>query len=149
MKWTPAQTDIVQFSGEHRWLSNFWPAPVELDGVTYPTVEHAYVAAKSLDEGFRLAVRDCPTPGHAKRLGRTVELRGDWESEKLVIMENLLRQKFAPGSELAERLLATRGRDLIEGNSWNDRFWGVDYRTGLGENMLGRLLMGIRENLSD
>jgi len=135
---------IAQFQGEYRWLSNFWPATVMLDGICYPSVEHAYVAAKSLDPDFRWKVSDCAKPGDAKRLGRRAVLRPDWDDVKLTVMENLLAQKFTnPG--LKNKLIATGTADLVEGNKWGDTFWGVC--NGKGDNHLGRLLMALRERL--
>ena len=133
---------IDRFAGEFGFLSNFYPAPVTLDGVEYPTVEHAFQAAKTLDESERAWIRRAQTASIAKKRGREVALRDDWESIKVDVMRDLLRRKFAI-PELKIWLRATRGRDLVEGNTWNDRFWGqVD---GVGQNWLGRLLMEIRE----
>lgn len=136
--------DITEFRGAYRFLSNFYPASVRLDGVTYSTVEHAFQAAKTTEPRLRRAVRDVATPGIAKKLGRSLTLRKDWESVKLGVMLELLRQKFGP-SPLRDLLLETGTTRLIEGNTWNDRFWGkVD---GEGENHLGRLLMQVRDEL--
>jgi len=134
---------IEEFSGEYRWLSNFWPSPVQLDGVTYPTVEHAYQAAKTLDEEGRKSILAAPTPGKAKRTGRKVPMRPDWEDVKISVMEDLLRQKFAPRSPLGRMLAATGERQITEGNAWGDVFWGVS--KGAGQNHLGRLIMKIRD----
>lgn len=133
--------DITSFTGPHRWLSNFWPAPVSLDGVVYPTVEHAYVAAKTRDSTWRSAVLACGTPGDAKRLGRRMNLRSDWNAVRVDVMRDLLEQKFS-NPTLAEKLLATGDALLQEGNTWGDTFWGVC--NGRGENMLGKLLMEVR-----
>jgi len=137
---------IVEFQGEYRWLSNFWPSPVEYCGVVYPTVEHAYQAAKTLLPGERRRVREAETPGKAKRLGATLTVRSDWEDIKLSVMLNLVRQKFSD-PELGRKLLGTGDALLVEGNRWGDRFWGVDLRTGLGENHLGKILMRVRDEL--
>lgn len=140
----PATATIGRFTHEYRFLSNFWPAPVDLDGMTYPTVEHAYQAAKTLDPNEREWVRLAITPGDAKRRGRRVTVSADWESRKLQVMEDLLRQKFDPSrDQLYKMLLGTRGRGLVEGNDWGDTFWGVC--RGEGQNHLGRLLMKIRD----
>ncbi len=134
---------IEKFSGEYRWLSNFWPAEVMLDGVKYPTVEHAYQAAKTTDEQIRAEIQVLPTPGRAKRA--RVELRPDWEEIKVMVMSRLLVQKFSPGSDLGKQLVATGYVKIIEGNKWKDTFWGVC--DGIGKNHLGRLLMAIRREL--
>jgi hypothetical protein len=133
---------IGPFRGEWRWLSNFWPARVYLDGVEYPTVEHAYVAAKTLDLELRAAVLAFSSPGDAKRLGRKFTLRPDWDSVKLDVMESLLRQKFADPM-LRRKLVWTYPNELVELNEWGDTFWGVC--RGKGENHLGRILMKIRD----
>jgi N-glycosidase YbiA len=136
---------ITEFSGEYRWLSNFWPSVVELDGIVFQHVEGAYVAAKTLDIDARYRIQNLLTPGACKREGRKLQLRDDWENVKVSIMETLLRQKFAPDSDLARQLLATGDREIQEGNYWGDTFWGIC--KGRGQNVLGRLLMHIRNEL--
>jgi len=135
---------IGSFQGEYRWLSNFWPAKVILDGVEFPTVEHAYQAAKTLNPVARLAIKAQPTPGRAKRAAKMLSVREDWHAVSLGVMEDLLRQKFQEPA-LKALLLATGDEELIEGNTWGDRFWGV--YGGQGENHLGKLLMKIRQDL--
>lgn len=136
--------DIREFQGEYRWLSNFWPAPVELDGVVYPCVENAYQAAKlAIEKRIEFPYASC-APGLAKRAGRGTQGE-DWPRRKVGVMHFLLAQKFAFGTPLAERLLATGDAVLIEGNRWHDTFWGVC--NGRGKNVLGRLLMARRDVL--
>lgn len=135
---------IGSFQGPFRFLSNFAPSPVRMRGLTYPTVEHAYQAAKTLDPEMRERIRACATPGQAKRLGRNVALRDGWEEIKLDVMAACLRAKFAH-APLREMLLATGDAELVEGNTWGDRFWGVC--RGEGANHLGRLLMAERERV--
>lgn len=137
---------ITEFQGEHRFLSNFWHSPITVEGHVFETVEHAFQAMKTLDEDEKLTVANCRTPGEAKRAGRAVTLRADWNDIRLDVMANLLALKFAWGSPLAERLLATGSQALVEGNRWGDTFWGVC--RGKGENHLGRLLMHRRLLLS-
>lgn len=134
---------ILAFMGEYQFLSNFYPVKVEYEGKIYPSVEHAYQAAKSLDDAVREQIRNLPTPGQAKRAGKKVDLRKDWQLVNISIMEKLLRQKFS-NPELKERLLKTGKRELVEGNTWGDTFWGVC--KGVGENHLGKLLMQIRDD---
>lgn len=137
---------IDRFWGDYRWLSNFWPCQIEL-GITYASVEHAYQAHKAQGVLDHLYVATSATAGEAKRRGQALELRPDWDGIKLDLMERCLRLKFAPGSELAQRLLDTGDAELIEGNSWGDVFWGVC--GGVGQNHLGRLLMQIRTELHE
>ena len=138
----------MEFRGDLRWLSNFWPAEVALAGVTYPSVEHAYQAAKTLDPAEREWVREAKTPGQAKRRGRKVTLRPDWTPVfKRAVMLGLLRQKFARGSTLETLLLGTGNQKLVEGNTWHDNFWGSCQCTRCGDkgqNHLGKLLMQVR-----
>jgi ribA/ribD-fused uncharacterized protein len=136
---------ITHFRDDHAFLSNFAASPIVLEGVTYPTVEHAFQAAKTFDLAERERIRDANTPATAKRLGRGVALRADWEQAKYGLMRALLRQKFAlPG--LRQALLATGEAELIEGNNWNDRTWGQVLVKGqwVGKNWLGELLMSVR-----
>ena len=138
---------VSRFSGLYRFLSNFYPCDVVFEHVCYCTVEHAYVAAKTLDPWLREYIAKTPSPGKVKIIGRGLQLRADWEQIKLPLMEGLLRQKFRSGSPLANALLATGEAELIEGNTWGDTFWGVC--NGVGENNLGKLLMKIRSELSE
>jgi hypothetical protein len=132
---------IDSFSGQYEFLSNFYPCRIE-DGIIYSSVEHAYQAMKSLSIAERLKVAACNTPGRAKRMGRKLELRPDWEDVKVDIMLGLLEKKFRD-PELNRQLQDTGDEELIEGNTWGDIEWGV-YK-GKGENMLGKLLMALRE----
>lgn len=149
---------IDRFVGEYAWLSNFYPSPLTLEilGTAdwYPTVEHAFQAAKCIHFIDANAIRAATSPGQAKAMGRRVQLRSDWEQVKVGIMREIVAAKFASGSELAKRLQATGDRPLIEGNHWGDRFWGCTRPTSnlhsnewVGLNWLGELLMRQREAL--
>ena len=135
---------IGSFQGEYRFLSNFHPSPVAMGDKVWPTVEHAYQASKTLDTGLRETIRMAATPGQAKRLGRILTLRRDWEAVKDGIMLDLLREKFR-SEPLKTALLRTHPHILMEGNTWNDTYWGVC--RGVGKNMLGTLLMQVRDEL--
>lgn len=135
---------INAFVGRWRFLSNFAPVDVELDGLTYPSVEHAYQAAKTLDRAERGPIAHAQTAGIAKRLGRRVTMRPDWDTIKRDVMLDLLRQKFAK-TYMGVKLLATGNAVLIEGNTWGDTYWGVCL--GEGKNHLGLLLMQVRSEL--
>lgn len=134
---------IESFSGKYRFLSNFYSVNVVFDGIEYPSTENAYQAAKTLDVYTRSRFV-AMTAGQAKKFGRQIRIRPDWEIVKVGIMLELLREKFKRGA-IRDRLLATGDAELIEGNTWGDRFWGVC--NGVGENMLGKLLMQVREEL--
>ncbi len=138
-----AQTPIEGFFGPYRFLSNFWYAKVELDGVIYPAIENAYQAAKT-DLHLRSPFKNC-SPGQAKSVGRGAPIRKTWDLEKVDIMRQLIEQKFALGSELAEKLLGTGDCRLVESNTWGDVFWGEC--GGRGQNQLGKLLMSQRDLL--
>lgn len=135
---------IASFSGEYAFLSNFYPVKITYEGDVYPSVEHAYQAAKTLDLASRERIRLCITPGKAKRLGGNVEVREDWLSLRVTIMRRLVHSKFEQPF-LRRMLVATGGHQLIEGNGWGDTFWGVC--NGVGENNLGKILMGVRDEL--
>lgn len=140
---------INKFEGEYAFLSNFYPSPFVYDGIEYPTVEHFFQAAKTTDLSKRKEIAAAPTPGQAKRMGRQVKLRPDWEEVKIDVMMKGLRHKFAI-PKFREMLLATGDEELTEGNTWHDRAWGrcmCDKCGGQGQNLLGRLLMKLREEI--
>lgn len=137
--------DILTFSGEHRWLSNFWLVPIEVDGLVYPSTEHAYQAMK-----FPLYHRArflTGTPADAKRHKNMVmhDALPDWIEQRMPNMVRVTALKFAEGSELSARLIKTGQCQLVEGNSWGDVYWGVC--KGKGQNNLGKLLMARRSYL--
>lgn len=138
---------IVAFDKKWYFLSNFcW---FDAAG-KQTTVEHHYQASKTVDPTERAAVLACATPGQAKRMGKHVTLRADWEAAKIPVMYSCLAWKFTPGTELADLLLSTGDAYLIEGNTWNDRYWGAvwDGKEFVGENHLGLLLMKWRAVLA-
>lgn len=135
---------IDSFDGKYEFLSNFSDSIIDYNGVVYPTVEHAYQAAKSLVIEQRIRISQLKTPNAAKRVGRSIKLRSDWEDVKISIMTDLVRLKFV-NAKLRKKLLMTGNKKLIEGNTWKDDFWGV-YR-GKGQNHLGQILMKVREEI--
>lgn len=144
---------INSFQGDYFFLSNYAPARVRLNGLEFPTVEHAYQAAKTLEAGAREKIRAASTPGLAKKMGSKLAKRPDWPEVKVEIMRDLIRQKFEQHPELQERLLATGGAELVEGNTWHDNFWGDCHcprcAAEPGQNHLGRLLMEMRQHLRE
>lgn len=137
---------ITRFRNGYHFLSNFYQVMVVFEGNAYPSVEHAYQAAKCADIGQRFLFFS-GSSAQAKQHGRKVKLRPDWERFKLSVMELLLRLKFTPDTQLAFWLLKTGNAELIEGNQWGDTFWGVC--GGQGQNHLGKLLMKIRAELRE
>lgn len=135
---------ITSFRGKYRFLSNFYPAEVEMDGLVYPTVENAYQAAKSTNPILRLHFTTI-TPLKAKKEAPIVIDKAEWFEKSLGLMEDLVRQKFTKHEELKQKLIDTFPRHIEEGNNWGDRFWGtVD---GEGNNHLGKILMRIRRQV--
>jgi len=135
---------IGPFDGKYRWLSNFYVSDVEYEGVIYKTAEHAFQAAKSLNPERRKWVEEAEYPAQAKKRGRQLVIREDWEDVRISIMEEILINKFAK-SPLKEMLLDTGDEELVEVNWWGDKFWGAC--DGCGENNLGKLLMKVRNKL--
>lgn len=137
------------FEREYAFLSNFYPSPIEYEEIKYLTVEAAFQAAKTPDLHMKMAIATADHPGKAKRMGRKVVLREDWEEIKDRVMEECLRLKFSD-PVLREKLLATEDEELEEGNWWHDNYWGSCYcsRCGdVGKNKLGYLLMKIRKEI--
>lgn len=134
---------IDSFRGEYNYLSNFYSCPIKVD---VDGVVRVYQNSEAIFQAYK-----CPTraiefvdlnASQAKRLGRQVSLRSDWERVKLQVMRNTCQAKFYQNTDLLEKLLFLDAV-LIEGNTWNDRFWGVC--KGVGQNWLGRILMDIRD----
>jgi ribA/ribD-fused uncharacterized protein len=138
---------IASFDGEYRFLSNFWMASVEYEAIVYPSSEHAYQAAKTLNKDIRSAFAQITSPGAIKKMGQTITLRPDWEDVKISVMRDIVTAKFEQNPELMEKLMATKGRELIEGNTWGDTFWG-ECPLGKGRNELGKILMSIRDDIT-
>ena len=135
--------EINSFRGEYSFLSNFEKCTIEFEGLTYPSVEHAFQAAKTLDTDKRLSFTK-GSPGCAKRMGRRLELRPDWEEIKDSVMYACLKSKFQ-NDDMRKKLIATGDAVLIEGNNHGDHYWGMV--NGEGKNNLGRLLMQIRSEI--
>jgi ribA/ribD-fused uncharacterized protein len=150
------QSAITRFRDQNEWCSNFGPGDVCLGGITYPRREHAFVAHKSLDPDFRLRMASLPDSREgalaAKRAGRAVLLRPDWDRMRKPIMLQVVLATFLRHPDMAELLVATGGAVLIEGNRWHDNYWGSctcskcgqgDFNNG--HNYLGSILMMVRD----
>lgn len=138
---------INKFSGKYEFLSNFFPCYVTYDGDVYSSVERAFQAAKCLNKSDRIRFQVIGTNADAKKLGRQVDLRPDWETLKVDIMYQLLKSKFQNNAELRNKLVDTGDSRLVEGNQHGDTFWGV-YK-GNGKNMLGNLLERVRSEIRE
>lgn len=129
---------ILEFSGDYRWLSNFHDYIIDLGGRMFASSEHAFQATKTFDPVWQKDIQQARSPGSAKRLGKECPLRDDWDGIKVEMMRLVLAAKFPEGDKaLTLKLLATGDRILVEGNNWNDTFWGACWvplwRMRLGE----------------
>lgn len=134
---------IDSFRGRYAFLSNYYSRNFVWEGLLYRNAEAAFQSAKCTDSIGRLNFTNLP-PNRAKALGRRVYLRDDWEKIKDDVMLSIIRAKFSEPS-MKKKLLATGDQELIEGNTWNDTYWGVC--NGIGENKLGQILMRVRNEL--
>ena len=135
---------INSFRGEYAFLSNMYEAPIILGGVNYTCAEAAFQAVKLKDKPQRTQFQNISGPA-AKALGRRVHLREDWNEIRVDVMRWIIHEKFKQNPSLLKKLLSTNNIELIEGNTWNDRFWGVC--NGSGQNWLGKILMEERSKL--
>lgn len=138
---------INSFRDKYRFLSNFYPCRVNYFGTIYNSSEHAYMAAKTHDVGWKWKIVQAQTPGQAKRLGRQAPLRPDWEQLKFSIMSGIVFAKFHQNPDLLKLLLETGDQELVEGNTWGDTVWGVC--DGKGTNWLGIILMRVRKHFQE
>jgi ribA/ribD-fused uncharacterized protein len=134
----------MKFENEYEFLSNFSPCIIDVLMIKFPTVEHAFQASKTSWESERIMISQLPTPGQAKRAGRKIHLRSDWEKIKIDVMYKLLQQKFSQPL-FRDLLLKTGDIEIVEDNNWNDQFWGMC--NGRGQNQLGKILMKIRNEI--
>lgn len=141
---------INGFDAEYAFLSNFYDCSVVYRGLKFLNTEAAFQAAKCLNEAEAREFCFLP-PNQAKRRGRRVTLRPDWEAVKYDIMLEIVRCKFTQNVELQAKLLATGDEELVEGNWWHDNTWGncscdrcIDKE---GKNWLGNVLMQVRDEL--
>jgi len=141
---------IKEFQKEYRWLSNFTPVEIELNGIKYPSVEHAYMSAKVDSDEWRAF---CSNPnnkaGQVKKASykfKKSELVQNFDEIKVDVMRECLIQKFNQ-EPFKSKLIATGDLHIQEGNLWNDKFWGFCLKTNQGQNILGHLIMEIRKEL--
>ena len=135
---------ISNFKGKYFYLSNYYNSPVIYEGIKYKNNEAAFQSMKTLDIKLRKSF-SLLEPNEAKYKGRNIKLREDWEEVKDDIMYNIVLEKFKQNPDLKKRLISTGNEELIEGNSWNDTYWGVCL--GHGQNKLGEILMKVRNEL--
>ena len=133
------------------WFSNMLPfdEPMVYQEIEYRTVENFYQAMKlPKEETEKRCYIASLNPYRAKKEGRKLQIRSDWNGLKLSVMEYALRFKFAEGTSWHRRLMATK-REIVEWNNWNDEFWGISVKTKQGQNHLGKLLMKLREEFKN
>ena len=144
---------IDNFRGNYRFLSNFYilQYPIHWCGINYPSSEHFYQAMKTLDYELRVYISQIKECRDAKKFGGELLLRPDWDFVDELIMETAVFLKFNINPHLTNRLAATAGKTLIEGNTWHDNYWGdcrcakCVNKTGL--NKLGQILMNTRQKM--
>lgn len=141
--WAEKKKDITQFRGDYFFLSNFYQTEVEYEGIFYRNSEAAYQAQKAKTQRDKFIFTTL-SGKEAKYAGRNIPIRDDWDEVKLSIMEEIVRRKFEQNQVIRKKLLDTGDALLVEGNDWGDEFWGVDLKTGIGANNLGKILMKIR-----
>ena len=139
---------IIEFQKDFRWLSNFEPVKIEYKGITYPSVEAAYMSAKSTDAEWKNFCTDPQnSPGKIKRKSKALKkMIENWDSEKLIVMRECVTIKFKK-EPFRTKLLQTGTAYIQEGNRWGDKFWGVCLKTNSGRNELGKMIMEIRKEL--
>ena len=141
------------FKDEYNFLSNFYLSRFLYHGTFWRSVEHAFQAAKCKDLEMNEYIHSLELPAEAKKIGRKVELRLDWEDVKIGIMADLILCKFTQNEELKNKLLKTNSMYLEEGNWWHDNFWGNCYcdkcKDTKGENILGIILIEVREYIKE
>lgn len=133
---------ITEFRGEYAFLSNFYESDIYCWGFKFKNAEAAFQAMKDPLQASLFVGLDAKA---AKRLGRKVNLRKDWEQLKEKFMLTVCFAKFMQNPDLGEKLVATGNKTLIEGNTWGDTEWGIC--NGEGKNLLGIILMHIREKI--
>jgi hypothetical protein len=138
---------INTFRGKYAFLSNFHPCIVSFEGIAYPSSEHAFIAQKILSPICRRVISQILEPGTAKRIGRNLPIRKDWNDVRVSLMLMILFAKFSDQT-IANKLLLTDNEELVEGNWWHDNFWGncqcEKCKNITGQNWLGKLLTVVR-----
>jgi len=135
----------LRFNGETHPLSNFYPAKINVDGKIYKTAEHYYQSEKATNTMDKSRVMQAESPSNARRIGKQIKKRADFDEIKDIIMYKGVKAKFTQNVEVKAYLLATGDRYLIEDASFSP-YWGTGYND-MGENKMGKMLMQIRDEL--
>jgi len=130
-------------------FSNFSKHATVIDGVEWPTTEHYYQAQKFEEEATREMIRALNHADKAARRGRRCQdkRRENWEEMKIAVMRKALEAKVDQHPEIRAILLSTGNLEIVE-HTDKDSYW-ADGGDGSGLNMLGILLMEIRDQLPD
>ena len=144
--------EVIRFysvADEYGEFSNFASYPIRLEKRTWPTTEHYFQAMKFENRRDQDEIRETKSPMVAARKGRSRKrkLRKGWERSRVEVMRKALRAKFTQHEDLQELLLDTGDAEIVE-HTQRDSFWG-DGGDGSGTNMLGKLLMQIRDELAE
>lgn len=137
---------IKEFKNQYFFLSNFYECPIYYNKLVFCNAEAAFQAQKVIDEKEQYKFINL-NASQARKLGKTIVLREDWEEVKDNIMYEIVKRKFTVNKELQQKLIDTKDEELVEGNWWHDTYWGVDSKTGIGKNKLGKILMKVREEV--
>lgn len=137
---------IKEFKNQYFFLSNFYECPIYYNKLVFCNAESAFQAQKIIDEKEQYKFINL-NASQARKLGKTIVLREDWEEVKDNIMYEIVKRKFTVNKELQQKLIDTKDEELVEGNWWHDTYWGVDSKTGIGKNKLGKILMKVREEV--
>lgn len=139
---------IKEFKNQYFFLSNFYEYPIYYNKLVFCNAEAAFQAQKVINEKDQYKFINL-NASQARKLGKTVQLRKDWEEIKDSVMYEIVKRKFTINKELQQKLLETKEEELVEGNWWHDTYWGVDSKTGIGQNKLGKILMKVREEVKN
>lgn len=137
---------ITKFRGDHFFLSNMFPCEINYNGNVFGSSEAAYMSRKNNSKSWLSTCINTKNPILVKTMSHSIYIIKKWPEIKLQVMSDILRIKFSI-PELQAKLFETGDEEIYEGNTWNDRYWGVDHLTLQGENHLGKLLMNIREQI--
>lgn len=147
---------IEKFRGEYFFLSNMYELDVPIPskvGILVPTSEHAYQSAKFVNPDTQLQIASLATGIETKEVAHRLTDAGEpvhpnWQTIKIGVMLGVVRDKFNMNPDIAELLVTTGDQELVEGNTWGDRYWGVDpIGSDNGLNNLGLILMQVRSEL--
>jgi len=123
---------------------------IDENGKEWPSTEHYYQAAKTTDPEMQEKIRLAVNPGLTKKMGKNLSVREDWDEFRVEVMRKALDMKFSQHADLRNQLIETGDAELVEGTYWHDVFWGIctcAKHNGEGENMLGKMLMELRDKL--